>query len=245
MELFLIALVWVAAGFIHGISGFGGLVIAVTFLSLFLPLQFTVPLGIINSLVMNSMLAFQYRKHCDYKITGFMLLTSCPGIALGLYVLAFVPNTYLQLVMGILLLFFVFWECTHKTTEPKDNLVKRAIASFCSGFTFASTSLGGPPVAVYVLHAGWSAQKILGTTALFFLFAGLFIIPGLAVADLVSTKLIEYAIVSMIGTAIGIILSFRFIKTGGMDLFKKSLLIVIFISALLCLYSACKGIMGF
>lgn len=244
MELLLIALVWVIAGFIHGISGFGGLVIAVTFLSLVLPLQLTVPLGIINSLVLNSMLAVQYRKHSDYKIAGFMLLASCPGIALGLYVLAFVPNTYLQFIMGILLLVFVLWECTHKKTEAKDSLGKRALASFASGFAFASTSLGGPPVAVYVLHAGWSPQKILGTTGVLFFFVGLLIIPGLAFADLFSEKLFEYTIVSMLGTAIGIGLSFRFIDKGGVDFFKKCLLIVIFISALLCLYSSIKEMFG-
>ena len=246
MEHFLTALIWGFSGFIHGMSGFGGAILAVTVLSLFLPLTFLVPLAIITSLGINLTVIYSYWRDCDYKILGTMLLASLPGLILGTYALKVIPNAYLQFIMGACLLIFILWQYLHKKNKNSaDRLWIRLFASFIAGFSFTSTSLGGPPLAVYVLYANWSPQKVLGTTSAFFLLLGLISVPTLAEGNLFSPTLIEYAIVSTLSTVVGIQLSFKVMKKGGEKLFVKSLLIIILISALLCLYSSTKVILGF
>lgn len=243
MELLLTAGIGVLAGFVQGMSGFGGGIIAVTLLSLFLPLQVIVPLSIITSLVMNLVVTYRYRKACEYNILASMLLAALPGIALGIYVLTFISNSYAKLAIGILLLLFVGWKYSYrKAAQGQDHLWQRSLASFTAGFTFGATSLGGPPMAIYVLHAGWSPHKILGTTGLFFFFVSCLSIPGLAMANLLSFSLVKYAIILITSTTLGIYASFRFTKKNEMTSFVRSLLIVIFISAILCLYTSIREI---
>lgn len=75
----LIGIVFLLAGFIQGMTGFGSALVAIPLLSLFLDIKSAVPLCMLNSLVITSFLALKMRKHLDRKKSFLSAWLPFPG----------------------------------------------------------------------------------------------------------------------------------------------------------------------
>ena len=79
----LIILVFLMAGFVQGMTGFGPALVAIPLLSLFLDIKSAVPLCVLNSVVITSYLSLKMRKHLDRKKIAPLCLAAVPGIITG------------------------------------------------------------------------------------------------------------------------------------------------------------------
>ena len=96
---------WLVGGFVSGVSGIGGAMVAFPLLALFIPVHQLIPLTCILNVVMDGCLAAMHCRHCRGSALWPMLAGSIPGSFAGLYILQICSGAVLQGAVGLLLIF--------------------------------------------------------------------------------------------------------------------------------------------
>ena len=142
-------LAWIAGGFVSGVSGIGGAMVAFPFLVMLLPVHEVIALTCIVNMVMDLCLAGLHFRFCRVSALWPMLLASVPGSFAGLYILQVCSGPVLQGAVGLLLLYYVYWQ---KTFRVRGSIAHPralgAVAGFGSGLLGTAIAFDGPPVGV-------------------------------------------------------------------------------------------------
>lgn len=145
-------LAWIAGGFVSGVSGIGGAMVAFPFLAMLLPVHEAIALTCIVNMVMDICLASLHFRFCRVSALWPMLLASVPGSFAGLYILQICSGPVLQGAVGLLLLYYVYWQ---KTFRARGTIAHPralgAVAGFGSGLLGTAIAFDGPPVGAYGL----------------------------------------------------------------------------------------------
>ena len=96
-------LAWIAGGFVSGVSGIGGAMVAFPFLVMLLPVHEVIALTCIVNMVMDLCLAGLHFRFCRVSALWPMLLASVPGSFAGLYILQVCSGPVLQGAVGLLM----------------------------------------------------------------------------------------------------------------------------------------------
>lgn len=162
-------LAWIAGGFVSGVSGIGGAMVAFPFLAMLLPVHEAIALTCIVNMVMDICLASLHFRFCRVSALWPMLLASVPGSFTGLYILQICSGPVLQGAVGLLLVYYVYWQ---KTFRARGSIAHPralgAVAGFGSGLLGTAIAFDGPPVGAYGLCMGWEPRVLLGTLGVFF-----------------------------------------------------------------------------
>ena len=102
LTLMLVCLIFLLAGFIQGLSGFGSALLAMPLLTIFIDVKIAVPLCILNSLLMTSYLVFELKDYMERKKIFPLLLGSIPGIYIGVNFLINAEPYLIKILLGVL-----------------------------------------------------------------------------------------------------------------------------------------------
>ncbi len=203
----LISIVFLLAGFIQGMTGFGSALVAIPLLSLFLDIKSAVPLCILNSLVITTYLSLKLRKHLDTKKILPLCIAAVPGIIVGSTILEKVSSTIIRVWLGVLLIAYSLYSLFSRPRPRKLHRFWSYIAGFSSGAIGAAFSAGGPPTIIYTTLNDWSKDEIKATLSGFFLFNSYLIATVHAVNGLTSIEIFTYFMISapfvLLGTVLG------------------------------------------
>ncbi|ACS81572.1 sulfite exporter TauE/SafE family protein [Maridesulfovibrio salexigens] len=232
----LVFLLWLIGGFVSGVSGIGGAMVAVPAAAMFIPMQELVPLACLLNVIMDGSIAAMHFRHCRWPALKPLLVGSVPGAFAGLYILTFVSSSILQGAVGALLIYYVYWQLTFKVekTHP-ESWSRGSAAGFGASLLGTAISFDGPPIGAYGLYVGWQPRVFLGTLGVFFVIRATFTCVLQAGAGLITPTVIDYAIYGAPATLIGTMLSFPVIKHINQDLFRKVLMTVIALAGVVCL----------
>lgn len=202
-----IALIFLSAGFIQGMTGFGSALVAMPLLCLIVDVKLAVPLCILNSVIITTYLVFNLRHHFDKGKILPLCLGSIPGIWVGATLLKEANSALISLLLGLLLigysLYSLFFSPKPRTLHPAWSLA----AGFSSGAIGAAFSAGGPPTLIYTTLNDWNRHEIKATLSGFFLFnsyltAVVHIFSGLTTAPVLQAFAISAPFV-LTGTILG------------------------------------------
>ena len=185
------ALIVLLGAFIRSVSGFGYALIATPLLMLVIEPKSVVVINVIISITMNAMILFHMREHIDLKRVVLISLGSLPGILLGASLLSRLDPSVIKLAVAILVIPFSVLLLLGHSHQFKRDALGCVIAGFMGGVLAASTSLGGPPVVLFLLNQGLAKERFVGTLATYFLFAcivsaGTFASLGMITIDLLT-----------------------------------------------------------
>ena len=157
--VFTICAVFIAA-FIRGVTGFGlALILAPVLLLVLKPASVVVVNLLLGSLSNIVVLA--------YSIRNVNL-----GIPVGAWIIThIVPSTLKILIGGVTVFFAIILTLGFSKTFKREKIAG-SIAGLLSGVLTSSTSLGGPPVVLFMHNQNWSNQTIHSGLAAYFLFTG-------------------------------------------------------------------------
>ena len=169
--------VWVScvlfmAGFTVGLSGFGGILLALPLISLFLDVKVTIPLATLSSLCMNLVLLYRLRRHFDWDKIYPLAVAAVPGIVMGVFILKQVNRDIIYLVLGLTLLLYALY-CL--LSKPPITGIAPGWAypfGFLAGCLGGALGAHGPPVIVYTTLRSWKKNQIKVTLQGFFCIAG-------------------------------------------------------------------------
>jgi len=143
--------VTLVAGLMRGFAGFGSaMLMAPIFAILFGSAEMVVTVVAIE-LVVSLQLFPQVRQHADWKVLMPMSIAACAAMPLGVWLLASVDkNTIVTAVSAVIVAFVVLMWTGWKYTGRRSTTATVAVGAV-SGAMMATTSVGGPPVLLYLL----------------------------------------------------------------------------------------------
>jgi len=202
-----IGFIFLLAGSVQGMTGFGSALVAMPLLSLSIDIKSAVPLCTLNSLVITSFLALRMKKHLDRKKILPLCLAAIPGMLVGVTLLKKVSSANISIGLGVLLIAYSCYSLLIKTRQRKLHPGWSYLAGFSTGAIGAAFSSGGPPVIIYASLSDWDKDEIKATLTGFFLFNSAMSATAHAVSGLTTVSVLSSFMYSapcvLLGTILG------------------------------------------
>lgn len=210
---FIAGSIFMLAGFVQGLTGFGSALVAIPLLSFILDIKTAVPLCMLNGLVITTYMAITLHRHLDKNKILPLLIGALPGIAVGVYLLKEVDGSAIRYAIGALLIGYSLYNMIINPKPVNPGKGWGYLAGFLTGAIGAAFSAGGPPAIIYTTLTSWKKDEIKATLTGFFVASGtltviVHAISGITTLD--TMKLFaETAPFVLIGTTIGSLVSGR------------------------------------
>ncbi|MCR4665857.1 MAG: sulfite exporter TauE/SafE family protein [Desulfovibrio sp.] len=231
----LVFVAWLIGGFISGLVGVGGAMLAVPAAAFYLHMHEVILISCILNVAMDVGLVLLHWRYCQARALWAMWLGALPGSVLGLSVLIYIPDHILRLIVGFSLLVFIYWQRIIPVTQHRESSLVAAFAGFLSGVMGSAISFDGPPVAAYCLYAGWKPREVLGTLGVFFILRGLFTVFLQWKAGLYTDLIYSCAAFGIPACLIGTLLAFPLAKRMNVKTFSRLMPLILTIAAICCI----------
>jgi hypothetical protein len=217
------------AGLMRGFAGFGSaMLMAPIFAMLFGSADMVVTVVAIE-LIVSFQLFPQVRHQADWKLLTPMSIAACAAMPLGVWLLANVDKNAIITSVSAVIVFFVVimwsgWRYKGRRSQPATILV-----GAISGAMMATTSVGGPPVLLYLL-SGNDPPQVNRANIVTYYFLTQFLLIAIVMASGVAgvTALIRAAIllpVMVLGAWVG---GRAFQGIGNEQLYRQVALTILF-----------------
>jgi uncharacterized membrane protein YfcA len=197
------------AAFVRGVSGFGFALILAPILLLILNSKSVVIINLFLGFLANIVVFFYcVRKISLRKITP-MMIACLIGVPLGAYIIYIIDAAMLKIIVGGVILVFAIPMAFGFNLTLKNETAASGAAGFLSGVLITATSLGGPPVVLYMHNQRWEKEDIYNNQAGYFLFANVCAFIALSLSGFMDAQIAIFSVSLMpallIGTVLGIV----------------------------------------
>lgn len=150
--------VTLVAGLMRGFAGFGSaMLMAPIFAILFGTADMVVTVVAIE-LVVSLQLFPQVRRYADWTVLTPMSIAACAAMPLGVWLLASVDKNTIVTAVSAVIVAFVILMWTGWKYRGKRSTAATVTVGGISGAMMATTSVGGPPVLLYLLSGNDAPQ---------------------------------------------------------------------------------------
>lgn len=149
--LILAVVIALAAGVVRGITGFGGAMVMSPPLALLLGARVTVPVVLLLESIVAAPMLWQTRHLVNWRIVGGILVTACAFVPLGVLVLAVANPDAIRNAIAISVIVFALLLLRGWRYAGRPRLSTSLGLGAISGSMLGATSIGGPPVILYLL----------------------------------------------------------------------------------------------
>ena len=205
--------IFLLAGLVQGLTGFGSALVAIPLLSLIIDIKTAVPLCLLNGLIITTYLAIKLRRHLDWQKISPLLIGSLPGVVVGIGLLKEIEGTYIRYAIGVLLILYSLINLLFSPRPLHPGKGWGYLAGFFSGAIGSAFSVGGPPAVIYTTLTSWTGKQIKATLTGFFatncyITVALHAVSG--ITTLTTIKIFAFtAPMVLIGTFLGSLISGR------------------------------------
>lgn len=232
------SIIWFLAGLLTGLTSFGGNLFAIPLLGLAIPMQDAILLGCLCGTVMILALATLYYRWALWGEIVRLGLASLPGVLLGVAFLQHAGPRLLMLAAGGSLVLFLLWQYVSGRLHVAEAPISRWWSlplGFASGIMMGAVGMGGPPFVLYAYLRHWSKESTIGGGSLTAIITMLAVLPAQWEAGLYTAPVLKAAIVGAVFSVCGILASLPLVHRIDARLFRRLLLIMIGVSALILL----------
>ncbi len=198
-------------------------------------------------LVMDLVALWAYRRIFDTQSLKILIPAGCAGIGLGWATAAYVNDTFIILMVGVLSLLFVADYLVRRQAagEPaQHSRTKGTFWGLIAGFTSFVSHTGGPPFQIYTVPLRLTPAIYAGTGAMFFAVVNyLKIIPFFMLGQLDATNLATSAILlplAPFATLAGV----RLVRIVSPEFFYRMVYSIMFIIGVKLTYDGAMGFLG-
>ena len=164
----IVFIAWLLGGFVSGLTGIGGAMLAVPLAAMFIPMHDVILLSCILNLAMDGTLTCIYLRHCRFSALAPLLAGAIPGAFIGLVILQAVSGRILQGGVGLLLLSYVCWQFfARRSGRERSSWAVGSIAGLGAGVLGTAISLTDRRPAPMPSGADGSPGKRWGRLACF------------------------------------------------------------------------------
>ncbi|HJU24757.1 MAG TPA: sulfite exporter TauE/SafE family protein [Casimicrobiaceae bacterium] len=140
-----------AAGVVRGITGFGGAMVMSPPLALLLGARVTVPVALLLESIVAAPMLWQTRKLVRWRTVAALLAAACVFVPLGVRVLAVADPRMIRSAIAATVIVFALLLLRGWRYAGKPRLATSLGLGAMSGTMLGATSVGAPPVILYLL----------------------------------------------------------------------------------------------
>ena len=149
-----------AAGLLRGFSGFGSAMLMAPIFALLFGSAEMVATIVAMELAISFHLFPAARRDCDWAVVAPMTIAACIAMPLGLWLLVSLDRALLSKIVSALVAGFAGLMLTGWRWQGMRGAVPSAVVGTISGAMMATTSVGGPPVLLYMLSSDDSPATV-------------------------------------------------------------------------------------
>jgi uncharacterized protein len=165
--LFLAAAIAGVAGIVRGITGFGGAMVMAPPLALLLGPKLAVPVILVLESVAAAPMLIQTRHLVHWKMISAILLAACLTVPLGVMALIAIDPTSTRRLIAITVIVFAIVLLRGWRYTGRPRLSTSVGLGAISGTMLGATSIGGPPVILYLLSGPDSIETTRANLTLY------------------------------------------------------------------------------
>ena len=206
---------------VQGLTGLGFALVSVPVLILFQDPRSVVVTMLLLSSLLNALIFLQARHQVTLRDAGPITLGSVLGVPLGSYLLAVLSPESLKLMVSLLVLGFAIPLLAGYTRQFSHPRMASLVTGAVSGALQSSTSMGGPPVALFLTNLGLSKENFRGTMVIRSLAASTLSVLALLPTGILNSGVAAHALLLVPAMVAGFFIGSRLMKVVRPDLFKR------------------------
>ncbi|OGU58217.1 MAG: hypothetical protein A2V66_01455 [Ignavibacteria bacterium RBG_13_36_8] len=235
-DILYIALIIFLASFIQGFTGFGFAIISIPLLSLIINIKEAIPLAALAGLIINIFLLAQLNKHIKFSELKSLLIGSFIGIPIGAYFLTEADPKLIKIILGLIILVFVFFSLTKIIKRTELNLKWGYLFGTISGVLGGAFNTNGPPILIYFYLKGWDKFKQKASITGFFVVTSIIIVSTHALTGITTAAVLSKFLVSLPAVFIGMFIGSRFFIKISTDTFNRVILYGLILIAIFMIF---------
>ena len=222
---------------VQSLTGFGLAIVSTPlFLMVYEPKQVVLILQLI-CIVINIFFTFLLRKNVDLHFFKILFIGSLIGQPLGLLIFQFAPSNSLKIFVSLIILFFlVIMQLNHK--KITETTAKTSLAGFLSGILTTATSMGGPPLILYLASTNRDKISMRATCIAYFAITNVSAISIFLLGNTDFSFAFSQVIYLLPFCFVGLWIGNKLFPYLSQKMFNRLIFIMLLFSSLYTLYSA-------
>ena len=223
--LLIFAILFVST-FIHSTLGFGQALIAMPLLAMVVELKTATPLVAFVLMTIAAIILLRNWRVVDLNAVWRLVLSSCFGIPVGLFLLKDVPENLMKVFLGIVVILFSLYNLANRHLKIIDlrrvggGFVLAYLFGFVAGVLGAAYNTSGVVITIYATLRDWAPDRFRSTLQSYFVFTGLLILASHGLAGLWTPEVLKFYVTAVPLILVAIFLGdklHRFIPQGQFD----------------------------
>jgi len=233
VEIYFVLFVVFIASIVRGFNGFGFSAICISGFSFILPAIEIVPIILALEVIISIFMAPYVWNKINWTFVLKLLVGITIGSPIGLYLLKYLSSDVTHLTVCIIVIFFSFLLMKGYENKKIDNSYAKMFIGIISGTLNGLTTLGGMPVALFLLITSIQPAVIRGSLAALFFLTDIYAFVLSFLAGIVDITTI-YRIIPLITILpIGVYIGDKFFVKSKEETYRKVVFyFLIFISIL-------------
>lgn len=232
----LVPTIFLTAGLMQGLTGFGCALIAMPLLSFVIDIKIAVPVCTLCGIFINLNMTYKLRESLDRNKIMPLIIGSIPGSIFGTMMLKEVNGDYIRLFLGILIAGFASYSLLAKPIKLNISDKWGYLSGFMTGAIAAAVSAGGPPTIIYSSLRDWDKNSFKATLVSFFMAAGIMAAIGHLLTGLTTMYVFKLFLAStlpiILGTYVGGKLSLKISE----QLYKRMVMILLVFMGIMLIF---------
>ena len=240
IEIYYVIFIVFIASIIRGFNGFGFSAICISGFSFILPATEIVPIILALEVVISIFMIPYIWNKIDWKFVFKILLGIIIGSPIGLYLLKYLNPQTTHLSVCLLIIFFSILLMQGISNQKINNNYGKFFTGIISGTLNGLTTLGGMPIALFLLITSIQPAVIRGSLAALFFLTDIYAFVLSFFSGIVNITTIYRVIPLIIILPLGVFIGDRFFVKSKEKTYRKVVfyfLIVISISGILRIIS--------
>lgn len=231
--LFMSAVILVSA-VVQGMSGFGFALVNVPLLLIVLPPQIVVPLNILLAAALNAAIFWETRRHLERFhlggsvpiIGGYVL-----GASMGTWLLLILPDAALKVIVYVSMVTFALLIWRGGRLHVRHENVMASGVGLASGMIGSTTSMGGPPIVLYLSARRHEKEIFRALLGLYGFVLTLLQVGIFAAAGVLTLHVWQLTGVLSIATMVGYWIGRHLFGRIPQEAFRRVVLLIVIITA--------------
>ena len=194
------------ATLVRSTLGFGEALIAVPLLALFIPIRVAVPLVVLISITVATMVLLQDWRHVQLRSAGWLVASTLIGTPVGLLLLTRAQAAVVKICLGLLLAGFATYFLRYRKRPALGDDRLAWPFGLSAGMLGGAYGMNGPPLVLYGMLRGWSPRHFRATLQGYFLPASMTSLAGYWLAGLWTADVTRYYLLSLPGVLMATLL---------------------------------------
>ncbi|WP_320170905.1 sulfite exporter TauE/SafE family protein [Maridesulfovibrio sp.] len=231
-----VPVIFFAAGFLQGITGFGAALIAMPLLAYVVDIKVAVPACTMCGVFINMNMAYKLRDSLEFRRIMPLVAGCVPGVIFGTLILKEVDGYTLRLMLGLLVTGFALYSLRGKSARLRLGDRWGYPAGFLTGAINSAISAGGPPTIIFLTMRGYDRDTFRATLVGFFLFAGAMAAFGHLVSGMTTMYVFKLFLVSALPIVAGTYLGNRISGRIPEDFYKRMVMTLLVFMGLMLIF---------